>query len=63
MLGLTEKVIPHMRVWRPWATAANYVMRMAPDIYLAFQARYFPLTEGSPGSHLGHDIMTLPLTP
>ncbi|KAJ9083668.1 hypothetical protein DSO57_1032491 [Entomophthora muscae] len=31
MLGLTEQVIPHMGVWHPWATAANYVMQMAPS--------------------------------
>ncbi|KAJ9073818.1 hypothetical protein DSO57_1012566 [Entomophthora muscae] len=55
MMGLTEQVIPHMGVWRPWATAANYVMRMAPVIYWAFQAQLFPLTKGSPGSHPGHD--------
>ncbi|KAJ9078485.1 hypothetical protein DSO57_1006260 [Entomophthora muscae] len=28
MLGLTEQVIPHMGVWRPWATAVNYVMQI-----------------------------------
>ncbi|KAJ9054952.1 hypothetical protein DSO57_1009110 [Entomophthora muscae] len=55
MLGLTEQVIPHMGVWRPWATAANYVMQMAPVIYWAFQARPFPSTKGSPGSPPGHD--------
>ncbi|KAJ9067125.1 hypothetical protein DSO57_1003037 [Entomophthora muscae] len=55
MLGLTEQVIPHMGVWRPWATAANYVMQMAHVIYWAFQAQSFPSTEGSPGSHPSHD--------
>ncbi|KAJ9048033.1 hypothetical protein DSO57_1039041 [Entomophthora muscae] len=59
MLGLTEQVIPHMKVWRPWAMAANYVMWMAPVIYWAFQARPFPLTEGSPGSPPGHDSFLL----
>ncbi|KAJ9069232.1 hypothetical protein DSO57_1020677 [Entomophthora muscae] len=56
MLGLTKQVIPHMRVWRPWATAANYVIQMALVIYWASQAQLFPLTKGSPGSHPGHDI-------
>ncbi|KAJ9049375.1 hypothetical protein DSO57_1025197 [Entomophthora muscae] len=55
MLGLTEKVIPHMGVWRPWAIAANYVMWMALIIYWVFQAQPFPLTEGSPGGNPGHD--------
>ncbi|KAJ9051740.1 hypothetical protein DSO57_1002004 [Entomophthora muscae] len=55
MLELTDQVIPHMGVWRPWATAANYVMRMAPVIYWAFQAQPFPLNKGSPGSPPGHD--------
>ncbi|KAJ9074589.1 hypothetical protein DSO57_1004729 [Entomophthora muscae] len=59
MLGLTEQVIPHMGVWRPWATAANYVMWMAPVIYWAFQAQPFPLTKGSPGSSPGHDTFTI----
>ncbi|KAJ9079790.1 hypothetical protein DSO57_1031891 [Entomophthora muscae] len=59
MLGLTEQVIPHMGVWRPWATAANYVMQMAPVIYWAFQAHPFPSTKGSPGSHPGHDSALL----
>ncbi|KAJ9049354.1 hypothetical protein DSO57_1025477 [Entomophthora muscae] len=56
MLRLTDQVIPHMGVWSPWATAANYVMWMAPVIYWAFQAQPFPLTEGSPGSNPGHGI-------
>ncbi|KAJ9069755.1 hypothetical protein DSO57_1015253 [Entomophthora muscae] len=55
MLGLTEQVIPHMGVWRPWATAANYVMQMVPVIYWAFQAQPFPSAKGSPGSHSGHE--------
>ncbi|KAJ9084649.1 hypothetical protein DSO57_1022136 [Entomophthora muscae] len=55
MMGLTEQIIPHMGVWRPWATAANHVMQMTPVIYWAFQAQPFPLTKGSPGSNPGHD--------
>ncbi|KAJ9063416.1 hypothetical protein DSO57_1000010 [Entomophthora muscae] len=55
MLGPDEQVIPYMEVWRPWATAANYVMWMAPVIYWAFHDQPFSLTEGSPGSHPGHD--------
>ncbi|KAJ9085180.1 hypothetical protein DSO57_1016335 [Entomophthora muscae] len=55
MLGLTEKVIPHMGVWHPWATADNYVMWMVPVIYWAFQAQLFPSTECSPGSTPGHE--------
>ncbi|KAJ9082230.1 hypothetical protein DSO57_1006337 [Entomophthora muscae] len=54
ILGLTEKVIPHMRVWCSWATAANYEMWMALIIYWAFQAQPFSSTEGSPGSNPGH---------
>ncbi|KAJ9090646.1 hypothetical protein DSO57_1000494 [Entomophthora muscae] len=55
ILGLTEQVITHMGVWHPWATAANYVMQMAPVIYWAFQAQPFPSTKGSPESHPSHD--------
>ncbi|KAJ9053851.1 hypothetical protein DSO57_1020294 [Entomophthora muscae] len=54
ILGLTEKVIPHMGVWRPWATAANYEMWMSPVIYWAFQAQPFSSTKGSPESNPGH---------
>ncbi|KAJ9068043.1 hypothetical protein DSO57_1032683, partial [Entomophthora muscae] len=56
MMGLSKQVITHMGVCCPWATAANYVMQMAPIIYWEFQAQPFPLTEGSPGSNPGHDI-------
>ncbi|KAJ9049040.1 hypothetical protein DSO57_1028654 [Entomophthora muscae] len=55
MLGLTEQVIPHMGVWCPWATTANYVMWMAPVIYWSFQAWPFPSTKDSPGSPPGHE--------
>ncbi|KAJ9052836.1 hypothetical protein DSO57_1030150 [Entomophthora muscae] len=55
MLGLTEQVIPHMGVWRLWATAANYVIQIALIIYWAFQAQPFPSNKGSPGSHPGHE--------
>ncbi|KAJ9071027.1 hypothetical protein DSO57_1001275 [Entomophthora muscae] len=38
ILGLSEQLISHIEVWRPWATAANYVMKMTPVICWAFQA-------------------------
>ncbi|KAJ9082450.1 hypothetical protein DSO57_1004371 [Entomophthora muscae] len=55
MLRLAEEVISHMIVWCPWATAANYVMKIALVIYWALQDRPFSLTKGSPKGNPGHD--------
>ncbi|KAJ9067040.1 hypothetical protein DSO57_1003742 [Entomophthora muscae] len=39
VLGLTNQVMPHTESWRPLATAVNYLVRIAPIVYMAFQAR------------------------
>ncbi|KAJ9073164.1 hypothetical protein DSO57_1019384 [Entomophthora muscae] len=38
LLGFTEQVIPHMGAWQPRASAVNYMMRIAPVVYWAFQS-------------------------
>ncbi|KAJ9077038.1 hypothetical protein DSO57_1020435 [Entomophthora muscae] len=39
VLGLADQVVPHAGSWRPLATALNYLVRIAPIVYIAFQAR------------------------
>ncbi|KAJ9048594.1 hypothetical protein DSO57_1033441 [Entomophthora muscae] len=39
MLGLANQVVPHYGSWHPWTTAVNYLIRIAPIVYMAFQAR------------------------
>ncbi|KAJ9071105.1 hypothetical protein DSO57_1000779 [Entomophthora muscae] len=39
VLGLANQVVPHTRSWRPLATAVNYLVRIVPIVYMAFQAR------------------------
>ncbi|KAJ9074215.1 hypothetical protein DSO57_1008741 [Entomophthora muscae] len=39
ILGLANQVVPHTGSWRPLATALNYLVQIAPIVYLAFQAR------------------------
>ncbi|KAJ9054333.1 hypothetical protein DSO57_1015717 [Entomophthora muscae] len=38
VLGLANQVVPHTRSWHPLATAVNYLIRIAPIVYIAFQA-------------------------
>ncbi|KAJ9049023.1 hypothetical protein DSO57_1028799 [Entomophthora muscae] len=38
VLGLADQVVPHTGSWRPLATAVNYLIRIAPIVYMAFQA-------------------------
>ncbi|KAJ9081467.1 hypothetical protein DSO57_1014357 [Entomophthora muscae] len=38
VLGLANQVVPHTGSWRPLATAVNYLVRIAPIVYMAFQA-------------------------
>ncbi|KAJ9050222.1 hypothetical protein DSO57_1016550 [Entomophthora muscae] len=39
VLGLADQVMPHTESWHPLATALNYLVRIAPIVYMAFQAR------------------------
>ncbi|KAJ9062865.1 hypothetical protein DSO57_1005988 [Entomophthora muscae] len=39
VLGLANQIVPHTESWRPLATEVNYLIRIAPIVYMAFQAR------------------------
>ncbi|KAJ9087057.1 hypothetical protein DSO57_1037009 [Entomophthora muscae] len=36
-LGLANQVVPHTGIWCPLATAINYLVRITPIVYMAFQ--------------------------
>ncbi|KAJ9090188.1 hypothetical protein DSO57_1005068 [Entomophthora muscae] len=55
ILGLANQVMPHTKSWCSLATAVNYLVRIAPIVYLAFQARPTFLVEVQPDSGMGHD--------
>ncbi|KAJ9085370.1 hypothetical protein DSO57_1014789 [Entomophthora muscae] len=38
VLGLANQVVPHTGSWRPFATALNYLVCIAPIVYMSFQA-------------------------
>ncbi|KAJ9074138.1 hypothetical protein DSO57_1009218 [Entomophthora muscae] len=38
VLGLDNQVMPHTESWRPLATALNYLVCIAPIVYMDFQA-------------------------
>ncbi|KAJ9058844.1 hypothetical protein DSO57_1008062 [Entomophthora muscae] len=38
VLGLANQAVPHTGGWRPLATAVNYLVIIAPIVYMAFQA-------------------------
>ncbi|KAJ9068745.1 hypothetical protein DSO57_1025507 [Entomophthora muscae] len=39
VLGLANQVVPHTGSWRPLAAAVNYLVCIAPIVYMAFQAQ------------------------
>ncbi|KAJ9063047.1 hypothetical protein DSO57_1004336 [Entomophthora muscae] len=38
-LGIANQVVPHTGSWCPMATAVNYIVRITPIAYMAFQAQ------------------------
>ncbi|KAJ9059444.1 hypothetical protein DSO57_1002023 [Entomophthora muscae] len=56
VLGLTNQVVPHDGSWRPLATALNYLVCIAPIVYMAFQARPASPVGVQPDSGMGRDI-------
>ncbi|KAJ9075908.1 hypothetical protein DSO57_1031178 [Entomophthora muscae] len=38
VLGLANQIVPHTGSWRSLSTAVNYLVRIAPIVYMAFQA-------------------------
>ncbi|KAJ9083347.1 hypothetical protein DSO57_1035556 [Entomophthora muscae] len=66
LLGLANQVMPHTGSWRPLATALNYLVHIAPIVYMAFQARPASPAGVQPDSGMGRDSIGertyLPLT-
>ncbi|KAJ9084752.1 hypothetical protein DSO57_1020973 [Entomophthora muscae] len=56
VLGLADQVVPHTGSWRPLATALNYLVQIAPIVYMAFQARPASPVGAQPDSDMGRDI-------
>ncbi|KAJ9049871.1 hypothetical protein DSO57_1020165 [Entomophthora muscae] len=55
VLGLADQVVPHTGNWQSLAAAVNYLARIAPIVYLAFQAwPAFPVG-AQPDSGMGHN--------
>ncbi|KAJ9084790.1 hypothetical protein DSO57_1020594 [Entomophthora muscae] len=55
VLGLADQVVPHTGTWRPLATALNYLVCIAPIVYMAFQARRASPMGVQPDSSMGRD--------
>ncbi|KAJ9050714.1 hypothetical protein DSO57_1012045 [Entomophthora muscae] len=55
VLGLADQVVPHTGSWRPLATALNYLVCIAPIVYMAFQARPASPVGVQPDSGMGRD--------
>ncbi|KAJ9075377.1 hypothetical protein DSO57_1036724 [Entomophthora muscae] len=59
ILGLTNQVVPHTGNWQSLATAVNYLARIVPIVYLAFQAWPASPAGVQPDSGMGHDTKLL----
>ncbi|KAJ9075838.1 hypothetical protein DSO57_1031837 [Entomophthora muscae] len=55
VLGLANQVVPHTGSWLPLATALNYLIQIAPIVYMAFQARPVSPVGAQPDSDMGRD--------
>ncbi|KAJ9065338.1 hypothetical protein DSO57_1020696 [Entomophthora muscae] len=55
VLGLANQVVPHTGSWRPLATALNYLVCIAPIVYMAFQAWPASPVGVQPDSGMGRD--------
>ncbi|KAJ9083797.1 hypothetical protein DSO57_1031079 [Entomophthora muscae] len=55
VLGLANQVVPHTGSWRPLATAVNYLVCIAPVVYMAFQARPASPMGAQSDSGMGRD--------
>ncbi|KAJ9050207.1 hypothetical protein DSO57_1016535, partial [Entomophthora muscae] len=53
---LADQVVPHTGSWRPLATALNYLVHIAPIVYMAFQARPASPVGVQSDSSMGCDI-------
>ncbi|KAJ9077056.1 hypothetical protein DSO57_1020318 [Entomophthora muscae] len=57
VLGLANQVVPHTGNWQSLATAVNYLARIAPIVYLAFQTRLASPAGVQLDSGMGHDTL------
>ncbi|KAJ9085382.1 hypothetical protein DSO57_1014598 [Entomophthora muscae] len=55
VLGLANQVVPHTGSWRPLATALDYLVCIAPIVYMAFQAWPASPVGVQPDSSMGRD--------
>ncbi|KAJ9081369.1 hypothetical protein DSO57_1015448 [Entomophthora muscae] len=55
VLGLANQVVPHTGSWCPLATALNYLVRIAPIVYMVFQAQPASPVGVQPDSSMGCD--------
>ncbi|KAJ9070600.1 hypothetical protein DSO57_1006319 [Entomophthora muscae] len=53
VLGLANQAVLHTGSWRPLATALNYLVCIAPIVYMAFQARPASPVGVQPDSSMG----------
>ncbi|KAJ9076050.1 hypothetical protein DSO57_1029862, partial [Entomophthora muscae] len=58
-LGLADQVVSHTESWCPLATAVNYIVRIAPIIYIAFQAQPASPVGVQPDSGMDCDTIVL----
>ncbi|KAJ9083949.1 hypothetical protein DSO57_1029220 [Entomophthora muscae] len=61
VLGLADQVVPHTGGWRPLATAVNYLVPIAPIVYMAFQDRPASPMGAQLDSGMGRDKCKPPL--
>ncbi|KAJ9054750.1 hypothetical protein DSO57_1010837 [Entomophthora muscae] len=57
VLGLANQAVPHTGSWCSLATEVNYLTRIAPIEYLAFQARPASPMGAQLDSGMGHDMI------
>ncbi|KAJ9061773.1 hypothetical protein DSO57_1017353 [Entomophthora muscae] len=55
VLGLANQVVPHTGSWHSLATALNYLVCLAPIMYMAFQTRPASPVGVQPDSGMGRD--------
>ncbi|KAJ9048286.1 hypothetical protein DSO57_1036612 [Entomophthora muscae] len=55
--SLADQFVPHTGIWRPLATAVNYLVRIAPIVYMVFQAQLASPMGVQPNSGMCHENM------
>ncbi|KAJ9059091.1 hypothetical protein DSO57_1006222 [Entomophthora muscae] len=63
ILGLANQVVPHTGSWCLLATALNYLVWIAPIVYMAFQARLASPMGAQSDSDMGRDTMLHHIVP